>query len=97
MMPLVISLLILWAASVTLKVPLPSVVLHCDNHGVNGLGNLLLVSLPNKQRQADLIRYMKHLVNMLRPTWEWVKGHAVERKGWQRCSVPEQMNNRADN
>jgi hypothetical protein len=81
MMQLVTSLLILQAASVTLKVPLPSVVLHCDNCGVNGLGKLLLVSLPNKQRRADLIRYMKHLVNTLRPTWEWVKGHAVERKG----------------
>jgi hypothetical protein len=70
LMPLVISLLILWAASVTLKVPLPSVVLHCDNCGVNGHGNLPLVSLPEKQRQADLIWYMKHLANMLQPMWE---------------------------
>jgi hypothetical protein len=92
----VIALLILWAASVTLKLPLLSVMLHCDNRGVISHGNSLLVSLSKKQRQADLIRYMKHLASMQHPIWEWVKGHAEERKGWRRYSISEQMNNQAD-
>ncbi len=85
----VIALLILQAASVTLELHLPSVMLHCDNCGVISHGNLPLVSLSEKQRQADLIRYMKHLASTQRPIWEWVKGHAVERKGWRWCSIPE--------
>jgi hypothetical protein len=92
----VIALLILRAASVTLELPLPSVVLHCDNRGVISHGNLPLVSLSEKQRQADLIWYMKHLASTQGPIWEWVKGHAVERKGWHRCSILEQMNDQAD-
>ena len=29
-------------------------------------------------------------------TWEWVEGHAVERKGWRNCTVPERLNDAAD-
>jgi hypothetical protein len=29
-------------------------------------------------------------------TWEWVKGHAVERKGWAHCSLLERLNNQLD-
>jgi hypothetical protein len=28
--------------------------------------------------------------------WEWFEGHAMERKGWQWCSVPKCMNNQAN-
>jgi hypothetical protein len=58
-----ISLLILRAASVTLDLLIQTVVLHCDNHSVINHGNLPLVSLPKKQRQADLIRHIKHLAS----------------------------------
>ncbi len=60
----VIALLILWAASVTIELPLPSVMFHCNNRGVISHGNLPLVSLSKQQRQVDLIRYMKHLAIM---------------------------------
>ena len=29
--------------------------------------------------------------------FEWVEGHAVERKGWALCSLQERLNDRADN
>jgi hypothetical protein len=29
-------------------------------------------------------------------TWEWVKEHAVECKGWQNRMLPERLNNQAD-
>ena len=29
--------------------------------------------------------------------FEWVEGHAVERKGWGSCSLQELLNDRADN
>jgi hypothetical protein len=43
-------------------------------------------------------RYTQHLASTQwqRPIWEWVEGHAVESKGWRRCSIPEQMNDQAD-
>jgi hypothetical protein len=28
--------------------------------------------------------------------WEWVKGHAVERKGWRNCTLPKRLNDQAD-
>ena len=28
--------------------------------------------------------------------WEWVEGHAVERKGWRQCTIPERLNDVAD-
>jgi hypothetical protein len=58
-----ISLLILRAASVTLDLPIQTGVLHCNNHGVINHRNLPRVSLHEKQRQADLIRHIEHLVS----------------------------------
>ena len=72
--------------------------LYCDNQGVISHGNSSLLSLPEKQRQADLIRHIKHLSQSIRTTvtWEWVEGHAVERKGWRNCTVPKRLNDAAD-
>jgi len=30
------------------------------------------------------------------PTWEWVEGHAVERKGWSNSTLAERLNHQAD-
>jgi hypothetical protein len=55
------ALFILQAASSHLPPTTTTVVLHCDNKGVNSHGNSKLRSLPEKQRQADLIRHIKHI------------------------------------
>ena len=79
----VLALLILHAASTGLPAPYPQISLSCDNKGVLSHGNSPRMSLRDAQSQADLIRLMKHLSssNAFRPVWEWVEGHAVERKG----------------
>jgi len=94
----VIALLTLRAASVGLALPTPPVPLHCDNRGVISHGNCPLTSLLDKQRQADLVRLVKHLASSNRSgaTWVWVEGHAVERKGWANCTLPERLNHQAD-
>jgi len=45
--------------------------------------------LSEKQKQADLIWLIKFLdgSNKVLTTWEWAKGHAVERKGKKNCTV----------
>jgi hypothetical protein len=92
------ALLILRAASVTLVPLLPNIVLHCDKHGVISHNNSPLTSLPKKQQQSDLIRLIKYLVgtNICRTSWEWVEGHAVERKGWRRPKLPKHLNDQAN-
>ena len=96
----VLSLLILRAASSSLPLPSSQLVttLFCDNRGVISHCNSSLVSLSEKQTQADLIRLAKHLsaTNPSRTTWRWVEGHAVERKGWDNCSLSERLNAHAD-
>jgi hypothetical protein len=74
------------------------VVLHCDNRCVLSHGNSPLTSLPEKQKQADLIWLIKYLSssNNCNPIWEWVKGHAIESKRWANCNLPEWLNNQAD-
>ncbi len=57
----IMSLLILRTASSTLLLPYPPVIMYCNNHGVINHGSSLLVSLPKKQCQADLICHIKHL------------------------------------
>jgi hypothetical protein len=54
--------------------------------------------LPEKQKQADLIRLIKLLSasSNITPTWEWVEGHVVERKGLQGSTLSKSLNNRAD-
>ena len=66
--------------------------------GVNTHGNSKLHSLPKKQRQADLIRHIKHISQTMQVQvkWEWVEGHAVERKGRHRSTIPERLNDQAD-
>jgi hypothetical protein len=61
-----IALLILRATSVTPDLPIQTIILHCNNHGVINHSKLLLVSLPEKQRQADLIQHVKHLASTTR-------------------------------
>lgn len=41
---------------------------------------------------------MKYLSQSIKTTvqWEWVEGHAVERKGWRNCTIPERLNDVAD-
>ncbi len=94
----VLALLILRAASEGLGAPIPCVFLHCNNNEVISHGNSPLTALSEKQRQADLIRLTKFLSasNNCKPQWEWVEGHAVERKGWSNCTLPERLNHQAD-
>ncbi len=55
----VIALLILPESSHDLTVPLPSITLFCNNHGVLSHGNNPYTVLPEKQKQADLICLIK--------------------------------------
>ncbi len=73
-------------------------VILCDNRGVISHGNSPLQSLLEKQKQSDLIRLMKLLssTRKFQPKWEWVEGHAVERKGWCNCTLAERLNHQAD-
>jgi hypothetical protein len=93
-----VALLILRAASVSLGTPLPTTVLHCDNRGVISHSKSPLTALPKKQKQADLIRLIKYLggLKRCRTSWEWVEGHAVERKGRRHSLLPERLNDQAD-
>jgi hypothetical protein len=93
-----VALLILRAASVSLSAPLPTTVLHCDNHGVISRSDSPLTAVPKNQKQANLIRLIKYLgdSNRCRMLWEWVEGHAVERKGRRHSSLPECCNDQAD-
>ncbi len=90
----VLALLILCAASEGLGAPFPHGLLHCNNRGVISHGNSPLTALSEMQRQADLIRLTKCLSfsNNCKPQWEWVEGHAMERKGWSNCTLPECLN-----
>ena len=94
----VLALLILHVASEGLGAPFPHALLHCNNRRVISHGNSLLTALSEKQRQADLIRLTKFFSssNNCKPQWEWVKGHAVERKRWSNCTLPKRLNNQAD-
>jgi hypothetical protein len=58
----VIALLILCAASKGLPQPLPHATLFCNNHCVLSHGNNHLTVLPEKQKQADIIRLVKFSV-----------------------------------
>jgi hypothetical protein len=78
----ILALLILHSALVTLASPFLHIMLNCDDCGVISHSNSSLASLPEKQKQSDPIRLIKFLVGSkrCRTTWEWVEGHAVERK-----------------
>jgi hypothetical protein len=82
----------------TLTSPHHKVILHCNNRGIITHGDSPLVSLPEKQQQADLIQHIKFLARsvQMRVLWEWVEGHAVECKGWRDCTIPECLSNQAD-
>ena len=92
------SLLILRWASSTLLSPLKTAVFHCDNKWVISHSNSLLISLPEKQWQADLIQHIKYLSFslQLKVTWEWVECHAVQHKDWVLCTGAECFNDQAD-
>jgi len=94
----IIAQLILRAASRRASAPFQPVTIHCDNRGVLSHGNDPSSSLSEKQSQADLLRYLKQLVreNPFKSCFEWVEGHAVERKGWANCNLEERLNDRAD-
>ncbi len=93
-----ITLLILQAATGNMQGPYPLSILFCNNRVVILHGNSPRVTLPEKQVQADLIHLIKHLAstNNCCSMWEWVEGHAVERKGWHNCTLPERLNHQAD-
>jgi hypothetical protein len=88
---IVISLFILRAASVGIVPPIPTAILYCDNRRVISHSNSPLTALSKKQKQADLIRLIKFLSssNTCSSSWVWVEGHAVERKGWRICTLPD--------
>jgi hypothetical protein len=94
----VIELPILWVASKGLPQPLLHATLLCNNWGILSHGNSHLTALPEKQKQADIIRLVTFLrsSNNCRSTWEWVEGHGVEQKEWQGYMLPKQLNNQAD-
>jgi hypothetical protein len=94
----VIALLILRASSHILTEPLPAITLFCDNRGVLSHGNKPYAALPEKQKQADLIRLIKLLSasSNITSSWEWVEGHAVERKGLQRSTLPKHFKDQAN-
>jgi hypothetical protein len=94
----VLSLLILQAATTASEAPSSLPTLYCDNRGVIFHCNSQLVALSEKQKHANLIRLVKHLsaTNKCRSTWVWVEGHAVERKGWENCTLPGRLNDKAD-
>ncbi len=73
-------------------------VMLCDNHEDISHGNSPLQSLPEKQKQEDLIRLTKYLssTNKFQPKWEWVEGHAIERKGRCNSTLAERLNHQAD-
>jgi hypothetical protein len=78
--------------------PIPTIILYCDNRGVISHSNSPLNALPEKKKQADLIRLKKFLSgsNTCGSLWEWVKGHAVKRKGWRNYTLPKRLINQAD-
>jgi hypothetical protein len=94
----VIALLILRASSHNLTWPLPAITLFCDNRGVLSHGNNPYTALPEKQKQADLKCLIKLLSasNNVTPTWEWVEGHGVERKGLKGSTLLKHLNNQAN-
>ncbi len=96
---MVIALLILRAGTASENaVPRSQQVLLCDNRRVISHGNSTQQSLWEKQKQADLIRLMKHLssTNEFQPRWEWVEGHGVKRKGWCNSTLAEWFNHQSD-
>jgi hypothetical protein len=60
--------------------------------------NSPLTTLPENQKQADLIRLIKFLsgANTCGSLWEWAKGHAVKCKGWRNDTLPKRLNDQAD-
>ena len=94
----VITLLILRASSHNLTRPLPAITLFQDNRGGLSHGNNPYTALPEKQKQADLICLIKLLSasSKITLTWEWVEGHAVERKGLQGSTLPKRYNDQAN-
>jgi hypothetical protein len=94
----VIALLILWVSSHNLTRLLPAITLFCNNRGVLSHGNNPYTAFTEKQKQADLICLIKLLSasSNITPTWEWVEGHAVERKGLQGSRLSKLLNNQAD-
>ena len=95
----IIAQLILRASSRRASSPFQPVTIYCDNQGVLAHGNDPSSSLSEKQPQADLLRYLKQLIreNPFQSRFEWVEGHAVERKGWANCNLEERLNDKADN
>ena len=62
-------------------------------------GNSPLRTLPEKQSQADALCSFKQLTheNPFSTDYQWVEGHAKEKKGWKNCTLKEKMNNVVDN
>ena len=80
----IVAQLIIRAASHGSSAWYQSVKIYCDNRGVLSHGSNPSTSLGENQAQADLLRCLKQLVreNPMDSIFEWVEGHAVERKGW---------------
>ncbi len=76
----------------------PQQVLLCDNRGEISHSNSPLQSLPEKHKQANLIRLMKLLssTNTCQTRWDWVEGHTVEQKGWRNSTLPKRLNHQSD-
>ena len=77
----------------------PDVPVYCDNKGVLNHGGEAERELKEKQSQFDVLHVMKVLItaSLVGSTFRWVKGHSVKRKGLRKCTVPEIMNDLADN
>jgi hypothetical protein len=94
----VVTSLLLCTASCCLVPPFPKIGVLCNNQGVILHSNSPLTLLTEKQKQADLSRLIKYLssTNCCRRTWKRVKGHTVDCKGRQHCTLLERLNNQAD-
>ena len=72
--------------------------IYCDNDALLRHGRSPLSGLSDKQSHSDMLRLFKMLVQEqpFQCDFLWVRGHAVEIKGWEKCNRAERMNHLAD-
>ena len=68
--------------------------IYCDNKGVLNQGGEAKRELKEKQSQFDVLHVMKGLItdSPVPSDFRWVEGHSVEKKGRNKCTEPELMN-----
>ena len=86
--------LVLRAASQLGPAAFRPVRIDCDNQGVVNHGNTPTRPLKVKQAQADLLRCLKHQVQMnpFRSLFHWVPSHQDDKKKWHQLTLREKIN-----